>query len=196
MNEPEQQLAGLVVDRVLHQRLADALDHAAVDLARDQHRVQHHAEVVDRGVADDLGRRRSRGRSRPRRCGSRWGRSRRRSWPSPRRRGRPRRPRAGSCVRALAASSSSADRCGRCRPPGTRPPRARTRCRRPRSRAPARRVLAALDHDVGGVADRHALGGQRARAAGAAAHLSLAVSPWTTRIFSNGTPSRSFRTWA
>ena len=34
-------------------------------------------------------------------------------------------------------------------------------------------MLAALDHDVGGVADRHALGGQRARAAGAAAPLEL-----------------------
>ena len=27
-------------------------------------------------------------------------------------------------------------------------------------------------------------------------HLSLAVSPWTIRIFSNGTPRRSLTTWA
>jgi hypothetical protein len=47
------QLAVLVVDGVLEQRLADALDDAAMDLALDQHRVQDEAEIVDDGVVDD-----------------------------------------------------------------------------------------------------------------------------------------------
>ena len=38
---------------VLEQRLADALRHAAVDLPRADHRVEHPAEVVDHGVAVD-----------------------------------------------------------------------------------------------------------------------------------------------
>ena len=72
-----QQLAALVVDRTLQQRLADALDDAAMHLALDQHRVQHHAEIVDDVVVDHAARCRCRDRPRPRRCGSRWGRSRR-----------------------------------------------------------------------------------------------------------------------
>ena len=45
------QLARAVVEGRLHQRLADALRDAAVHLAARQHRVDQHAEVVDRGVA-------------------------------------------------------------------------------------------------------------------------------------------------
>ena len=48
------ELAVLVVDRALEQRLADALRDAAVHLALDDHRVDHGAEVVDRGPGDDL----------------------------------------------------------------------------------------------------------------------------------------------
>ena len=43
------ELAGLVVDRALVQRLADALRDAAMDLALDDHRVDDDAEIVDRG---------------------------------------------------------------------------------------------------------------------------------------------------
>ena len=47
-----QQLAGgLVVDGVLHQRLADALHHAAMHLAREQQRIERGAEIVDDDVA-------------------------------------------------------------------------------------------------------------------------------------------------
>ena len=49
------ELAVLVVDRALAQRLADALGDAAVDLALDDHRVDHHAEIIDRGPGHDLG---------------------------------------------------------------------------------------------------------------------------------------------
>ena len=49
------ELAFLVVDRALAQRLADALRDAAVDLALDDHRIDHHAEIVDRSPGDDLG---------------------------------------------------------------------------------------------------------------------------------------------
>ena len=40
-------------DRALHQRLADALRDAAVDLARQQQGIEGKAEVVDDRVADD-----------------------------------------------------------------------------------------------------------------------------------------------
>src|SRR6266567_4571041 len=49
-----QQLAFGVVDGPLDQRLADALDDAAVHLALDQHRIDDGAEIVDRGIFDDL----------------------------------------------------------------------------------------------------------------------------------------------
>ena len=45
------ELALFVIDRVLEQRLADALRHAAVHLALDDHRIDNRAEVVDRGPA-------------------------------------------------------------------------------------------------------------------------------------------------
>ena len=48
------QLAVLVVDDLLVQRLADAVGHAAVHLAVDQHRVDGRAAVVDRHPALDL----------------------------------------------------------------------------------------------------------------------------------------------
>ena len=67
-----QKLAGVaVVDAFLPQRLADALRDAAVALAVDQHRVDRPAAIVDRRVAGRSRRRRSPGRSpprRPRRC--------------------------------------------------------------------------------------------------------------------------------
>ena len=63
-----QELAGLaVVDLVLHQRLADALHHAALDLAAHDHRIDDAAEIVDHEVAVDRRPRRSRDRPRPRR---------------------------------------------------------------------------------------------------------------------------------
>ena len=50
-----QQLAALlVVDRILEQRLADALGDAAMDLALDDHRVDDVAEIVDRDEVHDL----------------------------------------------------------------------------------------------------------------------------------------------
>ena len=48
------ELAGFVVDDMLHQRLAGALRDAAVDLAVQQQRVELDAEVVDHGIAHDL----------------------------------------------------------------------------------------------------------------------------------------------
>ena len=68
------ELAILVVDRAFEQRLADALRDAAMHLALDDHRIDDGAEIVDRGPCDDLARRRSADRPRPRRCGSRPGR--------------------------------------------------------------------------------------------------------------------------
>src|SRR5262249_57783164 len=49
------ELAVLVVDGGLAQRLADSLGNPAVHLALDDHRVDHGAEVVDRGPGHDLG---------------------------------------------------------------------------------------------------------------------------------------------
>ena len=68
------ELAVLVIDRAFEQRLADALRDAAVHLALDDHRIDHRAEIIDRGPGDDLGCRRCPDRPRPRRCGSRPGR--------------------------------------------------------------------------------------------------------------------------
>ena len=42
-----------VVDRVLHQRLADALHRAAMHLAGEQQRIERHAEIVDHHIVDD-----------------------------------------------------------------------------------------------------------------------------------------------
>ena len=48
------ELAGVgVVDRLLHQRLADALHRAAMHLACEQQRIERHAEIVDHDVVDD-----------------------------------------------------------------------------------------------------------------------------------------------
>ena len=53
MNEPVRSWpGGLVVDQVLEEGLAQALDDAAVDLSLDEERVDHVAHVVDHGVAD------------------------------------------------------------------------------------------------------------------------------------------------
>ena len=54
MNEPVTGWPEAVARDVLHQDLADALRHAAVDLAVQQHRVEHRADIVDHGVARDL----------------------------------------------------------------------------------------------------------------------------------------------
>ena len=61
----------LVVDRMLHQRLADALRDAAMDLAAHDHRIEHDAEIVDHEIAVDPSPRRSPDRSRVRRHASR-----------------------------------------------------------------------------------------------------------------------------
>ncbi len=42
-----------IVDRLLHQRLADALHGAAVDLARQHQRIERHSEIIDDDVVDD-----------------------------------------------------------------------------------------------------------------------------------------------
>ena len=39
---------------VFHQRLADALHDAAVNLAVQQHRIEHGADIVDDAVAHDI----------------------------------------------------------------------------------------------------------------------------------------------
>ena len=55
-----EELAAVVIDRTLEQRLADALRQPAMDLALDDHRVDDVAEIVDRDEAqdvDDAGRR-------------------------------------------------------------------------------------------------------------------------------------------
>ena len=49
-----EQLAVAVVDRLFHQRLADALHHAAVQLAFDDQRIDDGAEIVDAGIFGDL----------------------------------------------------------------------------------------------------------------------------------------------
>ena len=48
-------LAFLTVGDPFVQRLADALGNTTLGLALDQQRVHHHAEIIDRGVGDDLG---------------------------------------------------------------------------------------------------------------------------------------------
>ena len=54
MKLPVSELAAVaVVDLVLHQRLADALHHAAVHLAAHDHRIEDAAEVVDHEIAVD-----------------------------------------------------------------------------------------------------------------------------------------------
>ena len=50
------ELAALVIDRVLVERLADALDQRAMDLALDDQRVDDAAEVVSAGEVDELDR--------------------------------------------------------------------------------------------------------------------------------------------
>ena len=95
-------LAAVVVADFLHQRLADALRDAAMQLAGDDHRVDDGAEIVDAGVAHDRGSRRSRDRSRLPRHGSHWGRSTAYPWWRGRRRAMSARPPA-SCPRAAAA---------------------------------------------------------------------------------------------
>ena len=49
MKRAGQQLAALVIDAALEQRLADALGDAAMDLALDDHRVDDPADIVDGG---------------------------------------------------------------------------------------------------------------------------------------------------
>ena len=49
------QLAGFVIDGILQKRLADALGNAAMDLALDDHRIDHHPEIIDRREAFDRG---------------------------------------------------------------------------------------------------------------------------------------------
>ncbi len=54
MKEPVSELARRgVVGQLLEQALAEALGHAAVDLALDEHRVDHAPDVVHHRVADD-----------------------------------------------------------------------------------------------------------------------------------------------
>ena len=49
------ELAVLVIDRALVQRLADTVGDAAVNLALDDHRIDNNAEVIHGGPGDDLG---------------------------------------------------------------------------------------------------------------------------------------------
>ena len=48
------ELPAVVVNDLLHQRLAEALRHRAMELALDDHVVEHIAAIVDRGVGDDV----------------------------------------------------------------------------------------------------------------------------------------------
>ena len=66
------ELTVAIVDDRLHQRLADALRHAAMDLALAEQVVHHPADVVDRGIAHDRDRAGLADRPPPRRRGSRW----------------------------------------------------------------------------------------------------------------------------
>ena len=71
------ELTGIGIEMdILHQDLADALRHAAGDLAVDQERVDDGADVVHHAVAHDLDRAGLLDRSRPRRHGRRSGSSR------------------------------------------------------------------------------------------------------------------------
>ena len=54
MNEPVTSCPLGVEAECLHQRLADALHHAAVDLAVQQQRIEHGADIVDHAVARDV----------------------------------------------------------------------------------------------------------------------------------------------
>ena len=54
MNEPVTSWPLRVEMDVLHQRLAGALRDAAVDLAVQQQRIEHGADIVDHAVAHDL----------------------------------------------------------------------------------------------------------------------------------------------
>ena len=75
VHERRVEAVALLVERDhLHQRDADALGEAAVDLAVDDHRVDAHAAVVDRDEAPDLDLARCRGRCRRPRCRRRTGR--------------------------------------------------------------------------------------------------------------------------
>ena len=47
------ELAAVVVDRALHQRLADALRQRALQLALDDHGIERRAAIVDRGIGDN-----------------------------------------------------------------------------------------------------------------------------------------------
>ena len=53
MNEPVTSWPLLVVDRGLHQRLAEALRERAMQLAFHDHVVEHVAAIVDRRIGDD-----------------------------------------------------------------------------------------------------------------------------------------------
>ena len=53
MRAGEQLSAGRSIDAVLAERLARALHDATMDLTLDDHRVQHHADIVDGGVCDE-----------------------------------------------------------------------------------------------------------------------------------------------
>ena len=57
-----------LINRVFHQRLADALHRATMHLAVEHDRIERHAEVVHHDIVDDLESRRCRDRSRLRRC--------------------------------------------------------------------------------------------------------------------------------
>ena len=67
-----EELTGGVVDHLLEESVADAVRHAAVDLALDDDRVDHGAAVVHRDVAEHVERRRCRRPPPPPRHGRRW----------------------------------------------------------------------------------------------------------------------------
>ena len=105
------QLALVVVDHLLVERLADRVRDAAVHLALDEHRVDGRPAVVDRVVVDHLAPSRSpcpRPRcTRARRTGTRSSRGRRTRSPRGRARCRPEAPAAGCAPRRRSRPSSS-----------------------------------------------------------------------------------------
>ena len=158
--------AGVVAD-FLHQRLADALRDAAMQLAFDDHRVDDGAEIVDARCSARSASRRSRDRSRLPRHGSRSGRSTVFPWWRGRRRARRARPSGILLSRSRCASSMMP--IERSVPAMVKRPLANSMSPSDASSNMRRRLFAFFDHERGSFHDRLTGRGDRARAAGAVA---------------------------
>ena len=196
MNVADRSWRGLpLVDAALPQRLAHALGDAAVGLAVDEQRVDRAADVVDRGVARDPRRRRSRGRSRPRTPRSRRRRTARVMVSSATPASGPRSASGASARRAAAATSN--------RPTERSVPRhgeATAReldVRLRRLEEPGGDARAARDDLVGGLAPSPRAPRRMERPElDPPPTATRSVSPVTRRTCSSSTPSHSARIWA